>query len=98
MWTGGFSCPGENVALLACVAKAGYHSNCQYQWFRNNCSLDDECHPILYASECGSYKCVVQCQDREPMEFKFSIQGIYILLPSNLHPLFKFIFDATVSA
>ena len=39
---------------------------------------------------------VVQCQDREPMEFKFSIQGICILLPSNFYPLFTFIFDETV--
>ena len=78
MWTGGYSCPGEKVALLACVPKAGYHSICQYQWLRDDYSLDDECHPILYATQCGSYKCEVRCQDRVPEveEFKFSIQGI----------------------
>ena len=96
MWTGGFSCPGENVALLACVAKAGYHSNCQYHGSGSG----------ITALWMSAIRFFMQ-SSVAPISVWFSakIGNLWsssflskVLLPSNLYPLFTFIFDATVSA
>lgn len=74
VWTGGFSCPGESVALLCCVATGGFHSCSQYQWFFNDEILDEECHAITYVTSCGSYSCVLTTAT-EKKTFSFEVQG-----------------------
>ena len=56
VWTGGYCCPGEKVAVLACVSIGGYHSEAKYQWHRDGVMLDSECQPILYTSQSGMFK------------------------------------------
>ena len=62
VWTGGYCCPGEEVSLLACVVKHGYHSVLKYQWYKGEASLDGECYPLLYATMCGVYRCQHSCE------------------------------------
>lgn len=41
VWKGGFSCPGDRVAVMAWVALSGYHSISTYQWYRESEVLVD---------------------------------------------------------
>ena len=64
------------MALLSCVVKGGYHSVSVYQWYRDDHPLNGECHPILYASQCGVYRCDISVRDGGKRNFLFTIQGI----------------------
>ena len=75
VWMGGYSCAGEQVALLACLAKNGYHSITTYQWYQNNEIKEKECYPIIYAAEVGTYKCQLQFQDNVK-EYIFDVAGM----------------------
>ena len=87
VWTGGFACPGESVALLCCVATGGYHSCSQYQWFCNDEILREECHAIMYVTSCGTYSCVLTTAT-EKKTFSFEVQGVmpatYVLLSCSV--------------
>ena len=76
VWTGGYSCPGERVALLACVATGGYHSTSSYQWFSEEKKLDDEIYPILYATCSGTYSCVLS-ESEKSNSFTYRIDSMY---------------------
>lgn len=65
----------EKVAVLACVAQAGYHSVSEYQWLRGDTLLQNESHPIIYVEVCGPYKCVVKSGD-DKKEYLFTVEGI----------------------
>ncbi len=53
------------MAVMACVAQAGYHSISNYQWYEGENILQSETHPILYVQACGAYyKCVVDVKDK----------------------------------
>ena len=76
VWTGGYCCPGEEVSVLACVVKHGYHSVSKYQWYKGEASLDGECYPLLYATMCGVYRCNVCVNEGEFTEdFSFTVTG-----------------------
>ena len=75
VWTGGYCCPGEKVTVLVCIVKGGYHSISQYQWYCNQCSLSNECNPILYTTQCGIYKCQVVVCDSNTKVLEFIIEG-----------------------
>jgi hypothetical protein len=47
IWTGGYSCPGEEVAVLVCLSTSGHHGSVAYQWYRNDHVLDFESHPVF---------------------------------------------------
>ena len=79
IWTGGFCCPDEKVSLLACVVKGGYHSVSQYQWYQDEISLSDEHYPIMYASQCGVYRCDVRVQNTDMKPFTFTVQGAVVV-------------------
>ena len=65
---------GEGGTTSLC-ARDGFHSVSNYHWFKGEKSMEDECHPILYAVECGAYKCRVNVKDGETADFCFTIQG-----------------------
>ena len=80
MWTGGFSCPGESVALLCCLATGGYHSCSSYMWSLNDEILEEETHAIAYVISTGSYTCVVTVSGNEKHSFSFNVLGILYLI------------------
>ena len=80
MWTGGYACPGEKVALLCCLATGGYHSCSSYQWSLNDNLLPDECHAITFVTCCGCYTCAVTTVQDEKHTFLFEVQGNAILV------------------
>lgn len=53
---------------------------CMNLWLRPvvQRSLDDECHPILYATQRGSYRCKIRLQD-QTAEVKFSNKRLHSL-------------------
>ena len=75
VWTGGYCCREEKVAILACVVEGGYHSLSQYQWYKDGRSLSDEHYPIMYANQCGTYRCDVLVQDSDAKQFTFTVEG-----------------------
>lgn len=72
VWKGGFSCPGEKVAVLVCVALAGYLSISNCQWYERSEVLAKETHPIIYVGVRGTYRCVIDTTDKGVNEFTFS--------------------------
>lgn len=80
VWTGGFCCPEEKVAILACVVTGGYHPVARYQWYKDDQSLSIEYHPIMYAVQCGMYRCDINVQDADTKQFSFTVQGIVQIL------------------
>ena len=79
MWTGGFSCPGESVALLCCLATNGYHSCSSYTWSLNDEILEDETHAIAYVTSIGLYTCVVTVSGSDKHSFSFNVLGIILI-------------------
>lgn len=75
VWTGGYSCPGERVAMMACISKAGYHSVSVYQWYKDENILQHETYPVVYVQACGVYKCVEKFEDAKKT-CVFKIEGI----------------------
>ena len=73
VWTGGYACPGEKVALLACVATGGFHSVAKYAWKRDDHVIAGEDYPILYATCRGKYACM--CMLPEEHVFTFEVEG-----------------------
>ena len=57
------------------MVKGGYHSLSHYQWYLNNTRLCDEYYPIIYANQCGVYKCEVRVKDTSTKEFAFTVKG-----------------------
>ena len=75
VWTGGFACRGEKVALLCCLATRGHHSCCSYQWSCNDEILKDESYAIIFVTSCGSYTCVITTISEKKHSFSFEVQG-----------------------
>ena len=80
VWTGGFACPGERTALLACVVTGGYHFVATYHWQKDGSDFEDpdECYPIIYVSECGVYTCSNITSDDHTDTLTFEVNGEYV--------------------
>ena len=80
VWTGAFACPGEQVALLCCLATGGYHSTCCYQWSCNDNILTEDHFAIAFVTSCGSYSCKLTLSESDSASkeynFCFKVQGI----------------------
>ena len=63
------------MAIMACIALAGYHSISDYQWYRDSQVLVDEKYPILYVQACGAYRCEINTKDKGTKEYSFSVEG-----------------------
>ena len=50
----------------------------QYQWYQDDISLSDEHYPIMYASQCGVYRCDVHVQNTDMKQFTFTVQGAVV--------------------
>ena len=70
IWTGCYTCPSDDLAVLCCVATNGYHSQVSYSWCHNELSLG-ESTPLMYCSTSGAYKCTIQGDEiHEERSFK----------------------------
>ena len=66
------------MALLACVARKGYHSVVTYQWYRNEALLRGETYSLLYTAHMGTYKCKVEGQ-QNTFVAHFQVSGNFMV-------------------
>lgn len=75
VWTGGYCCPGETVAVLVCVIRSGHHIMSTYQWHKDREPIIGEDAPVLYSDFCGVFMCAIQFLS-ETKEYSFTVRGI----------------------
>ena len=76
IWAGCYSSPTDQLAVMACPARNGFHSLATYTWEKDDQLLPGQETPLIY-SGVGRYKCTIKAKENA-LSVEFIVYGVSI--------------------